>query len=205
MNEETLQQINRKLDRLIEYVEQQDKRIKVLEDLAEDLNLIMFSANTALIQSLEDNQIKVDQEEIGKLFIMFLRNLENFKEMLATLENISDLVKDLGYVFGSVGLNSLYTFEQLEKKGVFDILNNLKQTAGSLLNISKKLTDPALIAKAEKAVNIITSFRVDEQKDKKSLFGLLRELNRPQNRMMLAAALRTLNELNSEMNNLKNQ
>ncbi len=200
MNDQALQQINEKLDRLIEYVEKQDNRIKVLEDLAEDMNLIMFSANSALIETLEDNQVKVDQEAIGQLMIMMLRNMENFKELIASLENLTDLLKDLGYVFGSIGLNSIHTFAQWEEKGVFKILDNLKESSDSLLNILRKLTDPVLIQKAEKTLEVITSFEVDEQKDKKSLFGLMRELNRPQTRMMLSAMLRTVNQLNEELN-----
>jgi len=184
--------LNRKMDLVLESVEQQKRNREEFDDLVSDLNIIAKDAFHHTVVMLDKSQVDLDHSGIPMLLVKLLQNIDTFYEMLEMLESAKDLLKDLTPILHQVGLDAINKMNEFEQKGYFDIVSNL--------------TQPHVIQALGQISKAIAETRMDDQLDNKSLFGLLKQFNSPEVRKSLSYTLRLIQAMNhdSPIRNISN-
>jgi len=198
------EEINAKLDMVLQYVENQSKRFKAVEDLVDDTKIIGYDLFNTTVEELDHNNIEIDPLEVKMLLLRLVKNLGNLNDMMGQFESINDLLKDLGPITHDLGLSTIETIALYEEKGYFKIFENLSGNIESILKIAVNFSNPDLLNTLEVVSRKISESKIDTKKDNKSLFGLYKELKSPEVRQTLAFSLRMIKELNIELNKQNN-
>ena len=178
--QEQISELNRKMDLVLESVEQQKRNREEFDDLVEDLSIVARDAFKNTVVMLDKSQIDVDNSDIPMLLIKILQNVGTFHEMLEMLESARDFMKDISPVLHQVGLDAVNKMNELDQKGYFD----------EIAGIIRNLTQPGLLTSLNRTTKAIASIRMDDKLDNKSLFGIVKQLNSPDVRKSLSFALR---------------
>ena len=88
-----INEINRKLDLVLEHVEQQRLKREVVEDLVEDLSIIGKDAFQNTVVALDKAGVELDSDALASLGIKLIRNVGTFNEMMEMLESANDFMK----------------------------------------------------------------------------------------------------------------
>ncbi len=166
--QDQINDINRKLDIVLEEVLAQKETRQSLEDLTSDISIIGTDMFKSTVTELDNAGIEVDGEALKMLIFKFIRNIDTINEAFEMLESASDFIKDVTPIMHQFGLDSIKTFNQLEQKGYIDffqegiriienIMNHfsvedvkeLADSAVTILETVKSLTQPEML----KAVN----------------------------------------------------
>lgn len=221
--QDQINDLNKKMDQVLDYIHEQKQRNEVVEDLAEDLSAVSRDAYKSTVEELDQQGIELDIDEVKMLVFKFMRNIDNISSVIDSFESINDLIKDAGPILNEVGIDAIKKLHEFEEKGYFEYLNELYNLLGKiheyysvedlrelswnidkLFNIMKNLSSPEMLTKAEKATAQLANMKPEEE-DKKSTFGLLKELNKPDTRQSLAFSLRLLKTVSNELQNGNNQ
>ena len=124
--------INRKLDLVLEELAIQKQKRQALEDLATDINLIGNDLFKATVDELDHAGVELDAEELKSFFFRLLRNAGTLNELLQMTESLVDLTKDIGPVLTQMGLDGIQKMHELEEKGIFEFI---KELAGIFDNV----------------------------------------------------------------------
>ncbi|MFZ4520202.1 MAG: DUF1641 domain-containing protein [Bacteroidales bacterium] len=176
--QEQIDQINRKLDLILENVEQQKRNREEVDDLISDLSIVAKDAFHHTVVMLDKSQVDFDHSGIPMLLIKLLQNIDTFYEMLEMLESAKDFMKDISPILHQVGLDAVHKMNEFEQKGYFDIVRNL--------------TSPEIIEALGRASKALAEVKMDDDLDNKSLFGILKQLNSPDVRRSLSYTLRLM-------------
>ena len=195
------EEVNAKLDRVLQYVETQNRRFTAVEDLVDDVKIVGYDFFNTAVDELDHNNIEIDPEAVKMLVLRLTKNLGNLNDLMGQFASINDLLKDLGPIVNDLGLNVVDTIAEYEQKGYFEIFANLSENIESILKIGVNFSNPQLISNMEIISKKLTDSKVDPQKDNKSLFGLYKELKSPEVRQTLAFTLRMVKELHQDINN----
>ncbi len=194
METEVLQQqineLNQKVDLLLEYVKEQRQKQQVWADLSDDLYRVGKDAFQTLVKDLDDRSIEVDMEQAKMMIYRLLQNIETFNTLLSMLQSTVDFIKDASPIVKEIIIDLTYELDRLEKAGVFD----------SLKKIATNLSDPQFLNALANITTVITTVKPDEKLDNKSLFKLFRELNSKEVRQSMSYGIRVLKEI-SKTNN----
>jgi uncharacterized protein YjgD (DUF1641 family) len=192
-------EINAKLDMVLQYVEIQRRKSQEIEDLVDDVKIVGYDMYNTIVEELDHNNIELNPEELKMLVLKLTKNVSNLNQMMGVFESMNDLIKDLGPIIHDLGLNTIETIAEWEKKGYFETVKNLADNMDNLLKIAVNFSDPQLIKNLEKISKVIASTKTDIQLDNKSMFGLYRELKSPEVRQTLAYSLRLVKEIKKEL------
>ncbi|NSW94087.1 MAG: DUF1641 domain-containing protein [Bacteroidales bacterium] len=196
--QEQINEINRKLDLLIDEAAVQRQSRESLDDLMADLSIISKDAFKNMVVQLDDAGIELDTEALRCLLLKFIRNIRSMGMMLETIESLTDLAKDLTPVIKQIGLDGVQKFNELDQKGYFEVLNQLGKTIDAILskygreNLEKisdnlipvvdtlvNFADPKLLNKVNIAVNALKE--IDPEKiEGYSVWRLIRQMNKPE-------------------------
>ncbi len=188
--------LNQKLDNLIKFSEIQQQRNRQLDDLFQDLTFIGNGVFSSAIDELDSQQIKINPEEIRFLLLRLVKNIGNINRVVSFLESSNDLLKDLTPIINSIGMDTINLMAEYERKGAFRIFENLKDNAESFSNIFYYLTQPSFIQNLEKILKTISTLKVDDVKDNKSLFKIYKQMKKPEVRKSISFTLRVIEEIN---------
>ena len=198
MAQDQIQEINQKLDLLIEHVNQQRLRSEMIEDLISDTALIGKDAFESSVTLLEEQGVDLDGKALQHFIIKLIKNANNFSMILGAFESILDLMKDLGPVAKEVGFDVINTFHQFEQKGYFEFLSEaskildnivahysvedvrmLSDNIVTILDTVKNLTQPDMLKAMNNAVNIFKDLDPTSVPEY-SVWKLMREMNSPE-------------------------
>jgi uncharacterized protein YjgD (DUF1641 family) len=215
--QEQISVLNRKLDLILESVEQQKRNREEFDDLVSDLSIVAKDAFQHTVVMLDKSQVEIDADLLPMLFVKILQNIGTFREMLEMLESAKDFMKDISPVLHQVGLDAVNKMNELDQKGYFayagelmkfmdkfilaftpDDLRHIQDNLGEMAGIVRNLTQPGLLAALNRASKVIAEVNMDETVDNKSLFGLLRQMNSPEIRKSLSYTLRLVKAISSE-------
>lgn len=215
--QEQIDNINRKLDLLIEESMVQRAKRQSAEDLMDDLNLIGKDAFNTTVRELDKAGIDIDPEIISKLGLKILYNIETFSRMIERLESLNDFIKDAEPILRQMGLDAINKIAEFEKKGYLqylnsianlgktvmsnysaDDINKLSQNIAVIFRILKNITDADLLLKLENITLSLKNIEMNPKTDNKSLFRILRDFNSPETRMTLSYLLRLIKEINTK-------
>ncbi len=190
-NQELQQQIdtlNQKLDLLLEYVEDQRRRSMVVEDLVDDVSRVGTEMFKSTIQEFEHQNVTFDSEAFQQMLFKLIKSIPTFNKMLDMLESANDLIKDASPIVMEVFIDITHQFQILEENGTIDALKK----------IGNDMANPQFAQNLALFTHAIASVKPDETLDKKSLFGLMKEMNKPEVRQSLGFILRIAKAINQK-------
>lgn len=215
--QEQINDINRKLDLLIDEVSIQRQSREAVNDLIDDVAVIGKDAFKQMVIQLDDAGIEMDGEAIRCLVMKLLRNVSSFGMVLETLESLSDLVKDLTPVVKQIGLDGVKKFYEFEQKGYFEVLNQIgnaldtivtRYSKEELSSLSENLvavfdtlavvSDRKVLEKIDAIFSTLKEIKVDEVEEY-SVWRMMRDMKKPEVKKSIGfmfAFLAIINEKN---------
>jgi len=218
--DQTLQELNRKLDNLAaqvaflsEEARIQRQRRQEWDELKSDMTPIANDIFRLSVEQLEEIDQHVQIEDILRLFKRLLRDTRELERMLDRMESLTTLWDDLSPITRDSFLTLMSKLDELERKGYFvflqgglDIVDRVVSSFGEedvrqlgdnivlILETVKEMTQPDVMRLMRQTAHVV---REEEPVDT-SLRGLLRQLNDPAVKRGLA---KTLNLLRSVADN----
>lgn len=192
-----INEINSKLDLLIENSQKQSQKREEAEDLISDLSIIGKDFYDFSVKKLGDEKVELNDEVFTKIVLKFLRDINIFYEMLNSLENVFDLVKDLEPIANQIGKDFITKFAELEQKGYLKFISELGVLSDSIIKnfnpniisvLSSKMQDISSISKniiessiIEDTSNFLEIYKQTSFEDSKpmGLLKMMRILNKP--------------------------
>jgi len=86
--------INKKLDLILDEVYAQKQNRESMKDLLDDLSIVGKDVFENTVVQLDKAGIELDGETVASIGLKFLQNLENINNLLEMLESMNDFVKD---------------------------------------------------------------------------------------------------------------
>lgn len=217
MDEQKIQhqidEINRKLDIILEEIELQSRHRREMEDLKDDLMRVGTDMYHSAVDELEEVHDYINTGDVMYLGKKLLRNVSNLTRMLEQLENMRDFVKDFAPVSRELFADALQLLDEHEKKGYFEFLKELGKVGDrvvtsfstedvrhlgdnvvTILNTVKNLTQPDMLQTVNNALAIYKKLDTDMPANV-SLVALLKDMNDPDTRRGIAIAIRFLKNL----------
>lgn len=202
MNNQEIQtqfnEINKKLDLVLEEVYSQKQSRQTMEDLVTDMSLIGTDVFKATVTELDNAGIEVDGEAIKQLVFKFIRNIGTINELFEMLESATDLMKDVTPIIHQVGLDGINKMNELEQKGYFDFIRELGRIADTvvthfsvedlkllsenivtIMETVKSLTQPDMLRALNNGITVYKNLDI-ENIPEYSMWKALRELNSPE-------------------------
>jgi uncharacterized protein YjgD (DUF1641 family) len=193
--QEQINDINRKLDIVLEEVMAQKETRQSLEDLTSDISIIGTDMFKSTVTELDNAGIEVDGEALKMLVFKFIRNIDTINETFEMLESASDFIKDVTPILHQLGLDSIKKFNELEQKGYIDFFNEgikiienvmghfstedvkeLADSAVTILETIKSLTQPEMLKAVNSGLVVYKSIDVRNVPEY-SLFKAMRAMN----------------------------
>jgi uncharacterized protein YjgD (DUF1641 family) len=211
---EKIHQVEGKLDRLLEFVELQNRKKEEFDDLVTDVSIVAKDAFRNSVMMLDKAQVELDNCDFSCLIIKILQNLDTFHEMLDMMESVRDFMKDVTPIIHQVGLDAVHKMNDLDQKGYFDYIGKLahlvdtwirvfpiedlqktEDNLAAIAGILRNLSDPALLAALNKITRIITDVKMEDEKDILSLWQILMKLRSKEVRKSISYSLKVVKEI----------
>jgi hypothetical protein len=190
-NQELQQQIdilNQKMDLLLGYVEDQRRRSLVIEDLVDDVSRVGTEIFKSTITEFDHQNVTFDGEAFQSMLFKLIKSIPTLNSMLDTLQSANDLIHDVSPIAMEVIMDITRQFEILNNNGTIDALKN----------IGADMANPQFAKNIALFTHAIARVKPDETLDKKSLFGLMKEMNKPEVRQSLGFLLRIAKTMNQK-------
>jgi len=176
-----INEINRKLDLVLEEMMAQRETRQSIEDLSSDLTIVGTDFFKATVTELDNAGIEVDGEAVKQLMFKLVRNVGTLNEMFEMMESVNDLVKDASPILHQMGLDGINMMNRFEQKGYFDfmregmnIMDNviehfsvedvrlLADNVVTILETVKSLTQPDMLKAINSGLVVYKSIEVED-------------------------------------------
>jgi len=154
--QEQINEINRKLDLVLEEVMAQRETRQSLEDLTADLTIVGNDVFKSTVTELETAGVELDGEAVKQFMLKIIRNIDTLNEMFEMMESMSDLIKDITPVLHQIGLDGIKIMHEYEQKGYFDFL---RESTKIIDNIITHFTLEDVGALADNVVSILETVK----------------------------------------------
>jgi len=219
-----LQALNAKIDaiseqmaQLTDYVLEQRQRQQEWDELKEDLTPIGMDLFNVAVEELEEIEPYVRLEDILAFLKRLAANLHNFESMLDQLESVNDLVQDMTPVANDAFLAATAQMQEMEQKGYFQTLPELKYIADNvmtafgpedvralgdnvvtILSTVRGMTQPEIMLLVQKLTDSTQqAVHIPDNELDTSFFGLIKQMRDPQMRSGLARTMHLLRAMGS--------
>ena len=196
--QEQINQLNQKMDVVLSIVTQQQLKTESVEDLLADLQIVGKDMYDTAVVELENEQVEFDIDQIKKLGIRLLNNVENIGVVLSMFESMVDFTKDAGPLVRESIIDMSKRLNEFEQKGYFEfwaetgrVIDNvvtafskedvaqLADNIVTILKTVKSLTQPEMMHTLDNALKAYNSMEMDTIPEY-SVFKLMREINTPE-------------------------
>ena len=212
---EQIDEINLKLNIILEEIELQRQHRRMMEDLKDDFYRVGKDLYETAIVELEEIHDQLQTGDIFHLVKKLLRNVNNISKTFDQLESIRDFIRDISPLVRESTLDLMRNLDEFDRRGYFQFAKELKKIIDNIvtsyssedvknlgdnivtiLNTVKNLTQPDMLQAINNAIAVYKNIdiKVDE---KVSLFNLLKELNSPEVKRGLAVGIKFLKNLAS--------
>ena len=217
--QDQINDINRKLDIVLEEVMAQRATRLSLEDLTADLTIVGTDVFKSTVTDLDNAGIELDGEALKMLAFKLIRNVGTITEMFEMLESANDFVKDVSPILHQVGLDGIKMANEFEQKGYFeffgasmkimdnivthfdkDDLQALADNIVTILETIKSLTQPDMLKAINSGIVVYKSIDV-ENVPEYSLFKAMMALNSKEMRRGLGFMITFLKNIAKETEN----
>jgi len=179
--QEQINEINRKMDLILEEMMAQKETRQSIEDLTSDLTIVGTDVFKSTVTELDNAGIELDGEAVKQLMLKVVRNIGTINEMFEMMESANDLAKDLSPILHQIGLDGIHMMNDFEQKGYFDffrelmkIMDNviehfsvedvrsLAENAVTILETVKSLTQPDMLKAINSGLVVYKSIEVED-------------------------------------------
>ena len=119
-----IDEINRKLDLVLEEIFLQRQNREATKDLVEDLSIIGKDVFRNTVTELDKAGVELQGEALAGMGIRLIRNIDNINDFLDTLESINDFLKDASPIARRLGWIPFRNCMSLSKKDTLIFLGN---------------------------------------------------------------------------------
>jgi uncharacterized protein YjgD (DUF1641 family) len=209
--------LDKKLDLILGYVNQQRLNSTVVEDLVSDLSIIGKDAYDTTVEELDKRQVEIEPSELTDLAISFLRNIGNIKKVMDMLEMAMDLGKEVGPIANEVIIDFTKEMNTFEQKGYFAFfkeigpimdnivsgfspkdLRELADSVVSILSIIKEMTQPEVLGTMQNAIKAFNSMET-ETVPSYSIWRVLKEMNSPEMKKALGYGITFMKNVSKDV------
>lgn len=218
-----INELNAKVDLILEEVVAQRNARQERADLIEDLSLVGKDMFTHTVNSLDKAGVELDGEALSSLLIKLVRNISTFNQMMDTLESANDFIKDAAPIVNQMGLDAIAKFAEFEQKGYLDFIKELISISDnivthftvedvrgladnivSILEMIKSVTQPDMLSAINNALTVFKSMDT-ENIPKYSMFKAVREMNSPEMKRSIGFMITFLKNLSETMEEKSNK
>lgn len=214
--------LDKKLDLILEFVNQQRLNTVVIEDLVSDLSIIGKDVYDSTVEELDKRQVEIEPSELTDLAVSFLRNIGNIKTVMNTLEMAVDLSKELVPITNEVIIDFTKELNVYEQKGYFKFfkefkpimdnivtgfspqdLRELADSIVSILSLIKEMTQPEVLGLMKNATKAFNSMET-ESVPSYSIWRVMREMNSPEMKKALGYGITFMKNVSKDVE-IKNE
>lgn len=196
--QEQINDINRKLDILLDYMHEQKLRSLAVDDLVSDISIIGKDVYDTAVVELETSQVQIDPEEVKMLMVKLVKNVPSFLKLMEMMESLMDLAKDATPIVNEVIIDFTKKLHEFEQKGYFEFIResgkvidkvvtsftkedirNLADNIVSILHTVKNLTQPEMLGAINNAMMVFNSMEM-EKLPEYNIWKVMREMNSPE-------------------------
>ncbi len=193
-----IEELNLKVDTILEYVNQQRLKSQAVDDLVADVSIIGKDAYDSTVKALDEHEVVLDPDQLRELGIRVAQNVGNFNTLLDTMGSAMDLMKDVGPIANEVIIDTTKKLHEFEQKGYFEFMkeigavmdnivthygvNDVRMLADNVVTILdtvKNLTQPDMLKSIDTAVKVFSNMET-ENVPEYSIFRVMREINKPE-------------------------
>ncbi len=211
-----INEINRKLDIVLEEVFAQKQNRESINDLMDDVSIIGKDVFKNTVIELDKAGVELDGEALKNTGLRLIRNIDNINDFLDTLESMNDFLKDATPIARQVGLDAIQKMNELNQKGYIDffreltkVLDNivthftvqdvkdLADNSVTILETLKDMTQPDMLSAMNNAVQV---FKNLDTKDipEYSLWKAMKEMRSPEMKKGIGFMITFLKKLSQE-------
>lgn len=214
-----IDQINKKLDIILEEIELQKKHRLEVEDLKDDLMRVGKDLYQTAVEELDQIHDHVNTGDILHFGKYMLRNVNTISKVVQQLESTKDFLNDAAPLIREYIVDFMAKMDEFDRKGYFEFIKEsqnivdkvvtsfskedvkaLGDNVVTILNTIKNLTQPDMLHAINNALSVYKKLDI-EVGNKVSLFSILKEMNSPEVRKGLVFALRFLKSLAEQPQN----
>lgn len=211
--QQQINDINRKLDLLLDYMHEQKLKSSAVDDLVSDLSIIGKDVYDTAVVELETRQVQMDPDEIKLLMIKLVKNVPTFIQMIDMLESMMDLVKDATPMVNEIIIDFTKKLHEFEQKGYFEFaketgkvidkvvthyspkdISDLSDNVVTILDTVKNLTQPDMLKAINNALRVFNSMEMDKLPEY-SIWRVMKEMNSPEMKKGMAFMVTFLKNL----------
>lgn len=193
-----IEELNQKVDTILEYVNQQRLKSQAVDDLVADVSIIGKDAYDSTVKALDEHEVVLDPDQLRELGIRVAQNVGNFNTLLDTMGSAMDLMKDVGPIANEVIIDTTKKLHEFEQKGYFEFMKEmgtmmdnivthysvedvrmLADNVVIILDTVKNLTQPDVLKSIDTAVKVFSNMET-ENVPEYSIFRVMREINKPE-------------------------
>lgn len=193
-----IEELNLKVDTILEYVNQQRLKSQAIDDLVADVSIIGKDAYDSTVKALDEHEVVLDPDQLRELAIRAAQNVGNFNTLLDTLGSAMDLMRDVGPIANEVIIDTTKKLHEFEQKGYFDFMREfgavidnvvthydvsdvrlLADNVVTILDTVKDLTQPDVLKSIDTAVKVFSNMETEDVPEY-SIFRVMREINKPE-------------------------
>lgn len=211
-----INELNNKVDLILDYVNQQRLKSSAVEDLVSDLSIIGKDVYDSAVHELENQDVEIDPDELRSLGIGLIKNIKTFNSLLKGLESANDFMKDAGPIANEIIIDFTKKLHEFESKGYFEFIAELGKVADniithfskeevkqfadnivSILETFKSLTQPEMMKAINNGIRVYGSIEMDNIPEY-SIMKVLREMRQPEMKRSLGFLVTLLKNLSSQ-------
>jgi uncharacterized protein YjgD (DUF1641 family) len=211
-----IDEINVKLDAILECATAQKLRSERLDDLMDDVNIITKDAFRSTVEELEKQGVELNWDDLRFLSLKLMKNVGKFTYVLDTFESLYDLVQDMGPVAREVMIDMIRKMHEFEQKGYFEFLAEMMRAMDNLvihysgedvrllsdnivtiMDTVKNMTQPEMLQAMNNAVNVFQKLEVEDIPEV-TLWKAMKEMRSPEMRKGLGFMITFLKNLSKE-------
>jgi uncharacterized protein YjgD (DUF1641 family) len=193
-----IDEINVKLDAILECATEQKLRSRRMDDLVDDVNIIAKDAFRTTVEELETQGVELNWDDLKFLAFKLLKNIDKFTWVMDTFESLYDLMQDMGPVAREVIIDTIRKMAEMEQKGYFEFFSEMaramdtvvshysgedvKLLADNIVTIMdtlKNLTQPEMLLAMNNAVNVFQKLEVEDIPEY-SMWKAMKEMRSPE-------------------------
>jgi uncharacterized protein YjgD (DUF1641 family) len=193
-----IEELNQKVDTILEYVNQQRLKSQAVDDLVADVSIIGKDAYDSTVKALDEHEVVLDPDQLRELGIRVAQNVGNFNTLLDTMGSAMDLMKDVGPIANEVIIDTTKKLHEFEQKGYFEFMKEmgaimdtivthygvddvrlLADNVVTILDTVKNLTQPDVLKSIDTAVKVFSNMETEDVPEY-SIFRVMREINKPE-------------------------
>jgi len=208
--------INRKLDIVLEEIYVQKSARESASDLLDDLSIVGKDIFENTVIELDKAGVEIDSAAFQGLGIRLIRNIGTLNQLLETLESANDFLQDATPIFHQVGLDAINKINELDQKGYIDFfkemsnvfdnivthfskedIRELADNVVTILDTIKSMTQPDMLLAMNNAITVYKNLETTNIPEY-SVWKAMKELRTPEMKRGLGFMISFLKNLSKK-------